>query len=147
MQDDVVLAHKTLRRWSIVAAVLLGAAGLTLIGLLHSQLRQLEDKDLPEQNRKAVAQRVVRLTRIVAALGSLGFITVGFRLWGLGRRVNQSGRFPPPGMKVVRDTPVRTGPKARTVANVAQLTAFLCAIVGTIGMWYLYRLAATILGD
>jgi len=42
---------------------------------------------------------------------------------------------------------VRTGARARTLANLSQVTALLCVVAGTVGMWYVYRLAAAVLGQ
>jgi hypothetical protein len=48
-------------------------------------------------------------------------------------------------MKVIKDTRVRTGAKARALANLAQAAALLCVVAGTVGMWYLHRLAVALL--
>lgn len=139
---EIVPADKRLRRWAILVAVLLTAAGLVVIGVLHGQLQEL-DKQAAE-NLQAAKETAIRLTAIVAWVGGLGFVGMGAWFWWLGRHINRADRFPPPGMKVIKDTSVRTGSKARTLANLAQLAALLCVVVGTIGMWYLYQLAVTV---
>ena len=141
VEREIVPADKRLRRWTILTAVLLTAAGLVVIGLLHGQLQAIEKQ--AAENLPAAKETAICLTTILAWSGGLGFVGMGAWLWWLGRRINRADRFPPPGMKVIKDTPVRTGVKARRLANLAQLTALLCVVVGTVGMWYLYALAVT----
>ena len=153
-QHEIVPADRRLRTWTILAAVLLCLAGLVVIGVLHNQLQAIEKppirRDMEMLHRweaehlQVAKERAIRLTAIVAWIGGLGFVGTGAWFWWLGRRINRADRFPPPGMKVIKDTPVRSGPGARRLANLAQLTALLCVVVGTIGMWYLYQLAVTV---
>ncbi len=140
---EVVLADKRLRMWVILAGVVLVAAGFAALGVLQGQLRAIEQQT--EENLQAAKQKMIRLTATVAWIGGLGFVGMGAWFWRLGRRIHRAGRFPPPGMKVIKDTPVRAGAKARTLAMVAQVAALLLAVVGTGAMWYLYQMAVTIL--
>ncbi len=140
---EIVLADKKLRVWAILAAVVLVVAGFAAIGVLQGQLRVIEQQ--PEENLQAAKQKMIRLTATVAWIGGLGFVGMGAWFWRLGRRIHRAGRFPPPGMKVIKDTPVRAGAKARTLARLAQVAALFCTVVGTGAMWYLYQMAAAIL--
>jgi len=143
MQDEIVPADKRQRRQVIVAMVVLGAVGLAVLFGLERQIDQIQamaEKDLP-----AAAARMTRLVAILSIAGGIGFVGAGAWFWRLGRRIRQSGCFPPPGMRVIKDTPMCTGAKARTRAHVAQAAALGCVIVGTLGMWYLYHVAASVL--
>ena len=93
----------------------------------------------------AAEEKVLRLATIILWIGGLSLVGMGGWFWRLGRRINLADRFPPPGMKVIKDTRVRTGPKARALANLAQAAALLCVVAGTVGMWYLYRFAVALL--
>lgn len=143
-QPETVVADKQLRHRAILAAVLISLPGLAVIGLLDRRLDRIEE--LAAEDLPAAKDQVIRLTAVLAWTGGVGFVGTAAWLWRLGRRINLSGRFPPPGMKVVKNTTVRTGHKARTLANLAQLAALLCAVAGTVGMWYLYRLAVDAAG-
>lgn len=143
MEDQIVPADKKLRKLVLVAAVLVAAVGLPVLAVLHGYLREIENQ--AQRNPQAAVQKAICLTAIVAWVGGLGFVGAGLRLFRLGRRINRADRFPPPGMKVIKNTPVRTGAKARALANLAQVAALLCVVVGTVGMCYLYRLAVTVL--
>ncbi len=142
-EPEIVSADKRLRRWTIVATVLLSAVALAVVTVLDRQFGEVEK--LAGDNLDLAIEKMLRLTAIVAWIGGFGFAGSAFWLWRLSRRIGLSGRFPPPGMKVVADTPVKTGSKARSIANLARMTAIMCLLVGTVGMWYLYDLAVAAL--
>jgi hypothetical protein len=49
---------------------------------------------------------------VAAFVFMLPLAGAALHLWSLGARVVRAARFPPPGLAVVRDTPVLTGEKA-----------------------------------
>ena len=142
-QPEIIPADTRLRARAIVLAVALTVVGIIAMVLLKVQLRGIEE--LAEDDLPAAFEKALRLTTAIAWIAGLSFVGMGLWLWRLGRRINRADRFPPPGAKVIKDTPVRTGPAARRVADLAQLAAFSCIVVGTVGMWYFYGLAVTML--
>jgi hypothetical protein len=141
--DQFVPADKRLRWAAVLAALLLVAGGAAGLGMLHRSLagiEKLQGKDL-----QAAIDRAVRLTTIVAWVGGLSFVGCGLWLFRLGHRINRFGRYPPPGTKVIRNTPIRTDAAARRIANLALLGSVVFTTVGTLGMWHLYRLAVDVL--
>ncbi len=145
MENEIVPADKNHRRLALVTAALLTILGLVALGILHGHLGKIEE--LAKDNPRAAGEKVLRLAATVLWVGGLGLVGMGAWFWRLGRRINLAGRYPPPGMKVVKQTRVRTGARARTLANLSQVTALLCVVAGTVGMWYVYRLAAAVLGQ
>lgn len=143
MEHEIVPADKRQRRLTIVAVVLLFLGGLVGLAGLRWHLGRLEQ--LVEEHPRQAVEKALRLVGVFAWVGGLSFLGAGAWLWRLGRRINRAGRFPPPGMKVVRDTRVRTAAGARTVASLAEVAALVCVVAGTLGMWYVYRLAVTLL--
>jgi len=144
MSTEIVPADRNHRRLVLLATLLLSIGGFVLLAVLNGQIRGIKaaaQEDLPE-----AVDRMLRLTAIIAWVGGLAFVGAAVWLWRLGQRVRRSGRYPPEGMKVIRDTPVRTGSDAQSVANVATMAAIMCLMLGTGGMWYLYDLAAAALG-
>jgi len=138
-EDQFVAADRRLRRAVVVAAVVLVAAGVAGMWMLGSSLRGIEK--LEGDRLQAAVDRAVRVTAIVAWVGGLSFVGCGLWLFRLGHRINRFDRYPPPGTRVIRDTRVRSGAAARTVANAMLLASLLSTAAGTFGMWYLYRLA------
>ena len=146
MEYEIVPADKKHRSLARITAVLLTILGLLALGLLYGHLGKIEKR--AEENPRAAEeaeQQVLRLAATALWVGGLSLVGMGAWFWRLGRRINRAGRFPPPGMKVIRDTRVRTGAEARTLANLAQAATLLCIVAGTVGMWYFYRLAAAVL--
>ena len=145
MQDRIILADKRHRRLAALAAVLVTVVGLLAMGILYAHLGKIEK--LAEEDPRAAEEKVLFLGAIVFWAGGLSLVGMGGWFWWLGRRINLGGRFPPPGMKVIKDTRVRMGAQARALANLAQVAALLCVVAGTVGVWYLQRLAVAVLRD
>ena len=145
MKDEIIPADKKYRRLALVTAVLLTVLGLLALGMLHAYLGEV--KKLAKEDLREAEEKMFRLVKIVLWVGGLSLVGMGGWFWRLGRRINLAGRFPVPGMKVVKDTRVRTGSEARALANLAQAVTLLCVVAGTVGMWYVYRLAAAVLGQ
>jgi hypothetical protein len=143
MEDEIIPGDKRHRRLTLVTALLLTFLGLLALGILCGYLGEIQR--LAGEDLRAAEEKALRLTAIVLWVGGLGLVGMGAWFWRLGRRINLADRFPPPGMKVIKDTRVRTGAKARALANLAQAAALLCVVAGTVGMWYLHRLAVALL--
>jgi hypothetical protein len=107
----------------VVGGTLVGAL---LIWALSGRQSQLEI--WVEQNRS---------TRLPMAIGAVALLSVGPVLgfavyfWSLGQRVIHAQRYPPPGLRVVHDTPVVVGDLA---VRRGQWIRTLAALVGMAGL-------------
>jgi hypothetical protein len=138
-EPEVVPADRRARWVAMAAALLMASAVLAVLSMLRAEFRRIDAlavEDLP-----AAVDRMLRITAVVAWLGGAGFVGMAAWLVVLARRIHREGRFPPRGTKVIKDTPVRTGPAAARIAAVALAGAVFCLVMGTLGMWYLYQLA------
>jgi hypothetical protein len=86
----------------------------------------------PDEVRLTLAI-TLRCSGLAAGVIGAGF---GLYLFALGRRAVRAERFPPPGVAVIRDTPVLTGVQARrrgafiqTIATVLVILACALAVV------------------
>jgi hypothetical protein len=61
-------------------------------------------------------------------------------LWHFGRRIRRAERYPPPGFRVMRDTPVATGEAARRHGSRVQILAVLIAVAAVLSAVSLWRL-------
>ncbi len=141
---EIVPADARQRRLALLATVVIAAAGAVVLWWLDHRLEDI--RRLAEQNLPAATEEALRLVGAVVLCVGASFVGLGLWLFRLGVLINRAGRFPPPGTKVVRDTVVRTGVQARALANAALLASLLSVLAGTAGMWYVYRLARTLLG-
>jgi hypothetical protein len=131
-QTERIPADHQLRRRSILLVVLAVVVGAVLLWVLHIRLERIQQT--AEQDLVAAADGALRLVQICAWCGGLGFVGIGLWFGRLGWQIHASGQYPPPGMKVIKDTPLRTGPSAA-----------ISLAAGTLGMAYLYHCAAAVL--
>jgi hypothetical protein len=95
------------------------------------------------------AQARARLTSsFVALAAAIALPVVAFAgyLWWLGARTVHAERFPPPGVRVVRDTVVVQGADARRWGRLAQVLAAVLTAAVVMLVVFLWRLL-TLLGS
>jgi hypothetical protein len=127
-------------------ALLLLAAG-TLVGALLIvgwERYKIPLRDWLESEPGELAHRA-RLGFLLLAMAlSAPVLAFAARLWRLGARVLRARQFPPPGYRVIRDTPVISGPAAVSRGRVFKALA-LCLGVAAVLMWLLlWRLVRTL---
>ncbi len=118
---DIQRADPAARR---TALILLGCATLAGAALMigANQLRPRFEAWLEHYGSR------VGLTLVGIAIITLGpLLGFAWYLWSLGRRTVRAGRYPPPGLRVTRDTPVLTGQAARRRGRLAYFFAGLLA--------------------
>ena len=128
-------ADSTARRQAVLA-VIFGAAvgGLLIAGFDHFRepFREWLLSDPAEMPRRA------RLAMFGSAfVVSAPLIAFAVYLWLLGARVLRAQKFPPPGARVIRDTPVIGGPAAVTRGQLIQVLA-LCLGLGAALLWLFF---------
>lgn len=77
----------------------------------------------PERFAESPWLLVVMLVMLLVPVAACGAYT-----WRMGRRVVKAERFPAPGLKVVRDTPVQTGQQARVTGYMMMFLASLMVV-------------------
>ncbi len=136
---EVIPANK---RWRFLV---LGAAGLLLLaslGALWALGRTMNrlDQLAPEQLRQSIL-RLQEIVAGIACLGGAGFLGAAGWLFRLGWKINRTGQYPPPGMRVLWTTRVCKEQAALLRANIALFGSVLLGAIGTVGMVWLYQLA------
>ena len=129
MTSTIVPADKGLRRRLLVAlaivSVLAGVGLAYIIDSVHAVAR------LAEADPAAAWRTLRRLSWWLGiALAASGGLFLAY-LTVLAARIIRSDRFPPSGMRVVRDTRLRTGRPARWIAALLMLlgvVVMVCAI-------------------
>ena len=91
-----------------------------------------------------VSQRL-QLTLVFGGVALLlPLLIAAASLWRLGVRTIRSGQFPPPNIKVVRDTPVAQGGAATWRGRALQMLAIALALAALLLCLLLWRMAAMI---
>lgn len=137
---EIERADPRARRLAVALVVIGAAIGSAAFWLVDSRLPILRAWVIEDPGQ---AQNRVRLIAfgISAAVAIPTLVFAGY-FWRLGGRVIRSNRFPPPGMRVVRDTVVWQGDGARRRGRMLQALALaLTFIVGGI-VALLWRLAS-----
>lgn len=119
--SEVQKADPTLRRRAILVAVFGAAIGALLIagfGHFRGSLHEWLVSDPAE-----TAFRAKLVICAAAFLLAAPLIAFAVYLWLLGVRVVRAQQFPPPGLRVVRDTPVVAGHGAVTRGQAMQVVA------------------------
>jgi hypothetical protein len=100
---------------------LIGVALLVVTGWLRPEFEAWLKRD------------VSRLTFVAAAvtiLTTAPLLGLAAYLWHLGRRILHVDRYPPPGLRFIREAPVVTGPAARRRGRLIQGFAVVLGLAG-----------------
>ncbi len=81
------------------------------------------------------------------AILAIILITIGIHLIQVAREIQQSNRFPAPGMRVMHDTWVMRGSQARLLSYLFMVIAVVLIIGGGIIPFYFYRLLSQLLAS
>jgi hypothetical protein len=100
---------------------------------------------LTRENPDLAAKKAMFLLKWWMGLGSLPILGLAVYQILLARRVLKSGQFPPPGMKVVRDTKIRTGGKAKKVAISLMVLSSVIIVITVFLVYWPYALEKRLL--
>ena len=131
-RPSVQPADPARRRIILAALILINTAGAGIIWLVTRYIDRLIDFTGME--------RITLIICLAMILVSLGTLPTALYLFTVGRRIRQAERFPPPGMAVIRNTAVITGPPARRRGTILVVLAVILVIVAA----YLFAYALTI---
>lgn len=125
MDDNqiIIKADKKYRKRILLVALILVIIGFFLIQYLQTLSNKLST--LAEKFPERVIREAVNSFKViffVMFLLSLGFCIYLYRL---GTSILKSGQFPLPGMKVIKDTKLETGEKAKSKGRLLQIMSVL----------------------
>jgi Na+/phosphate symporter len=125
--SEVQKADPEARRKALLLIVF-GAAigGLLIAGFMHFG-ELLRDWILSDPAETAFRARLAIC--LMVALLALPLVGLAVYVWLIGARVLRTQRFPPPGLRVLHDTPVVSGSAAVTRGHAIQIVA-VCLGVG-----------------
>jgi hypothetical protein len=122
--------------WLLIAGTLVGVLLILGFGRYSRSLRTWIKAD-PAAAADRLTLALVGLSIVLSAPA----IAFAVYLWALGGRVLRAEEFPPPGYRVIRDTPVVGGQGARVRGYAFRILA-ACLVVTTLLLWLmLWRLA------
>jgi hypothetical protein len=137
---DVRRADAAFQRFAIAVLVVGTCVGVVLIGIADRYRGVLADWVRADAGQST--QRIGLIFGVFAVLLVAPLVAMAAYLSSLGRRTVLSGEYPPPGSRVIRDTPIARGSEAFSRGRVLQgVAVFPCAAAVVIGL-LLWRLAS-----
>jgi len=112
--DEIIPADKGLRNKTIILVI-----GIVLIAMILGPYLSGYLADLRQEGgvRPELAYpKMISMMKWVLGSAALGIILTGVYLLVIAFRALKAGRYPPPGMKVIKDTRVKTGRQAKIMA-------------------------------
>lgn len=135
---DIQRADPAARRKAIIIIIVSGIVGSLLILAFESYQARLYDWILSDHGRSA--HRLKILIILAAAFGAIPLFSLSIYLWSLGCKVSNSQRFPLPGQRVIRDTPILDGQATMTRVRVLKTLAVLLAGAGVMLCFVFWRI-------
>ncbi len=128
LEASLIPADKVYRKKVIFVYVILGSIGVAVIGWGLPWMQ----KFLQTLGREEALQ----FMKVVLVMVFLSVIPVALYLFSFGRKVSAAERFPPPGTKVIRDTVVLEGEKAKQRGRLIVVFSLVLALFGLFGALY-----------
>ena len=142
--SDIRRADPAYRRQIIIVLIVgVFVGALAIVGVEHFQSR-LRDWILSDPG--ALPQRVKALVLVLGVFLVAPLLVFGVYCWSLGRRVLRAREFPPPGVRVIRDTVLITGERAAFRGRLLKVLALAFGIASVVLGLLLWRLALLMSG-
>jgi hypothetical protein len=138
--NDIRRADPSARRHVVLMIVVGGLVGALVLVAFERYRIPLSDWALSEPSATAV--RVKWVSLFLGTLVSAPLLAFAVYLWSFGARVLRAREFPPPGYRVIRDTPVITGEVAVSRGRLLKALALSCGIASVVLGLLLWRLAS-----
>jgi len=136
---DIRKADAQARRRAVLLIFAAAFIGSLLILVFEHFRIPLEDWLLADPELSG--ERARRLLLALAGLLQLPALGFALYLWTLGKRICRAQEFPPPGLAVIRDTPVVTGTAAMARGRQLKLLAFGLVVASAVFGLLLWQLA------
>jgi heme/copper-type cytochrome/quinol oxidase subunit 2 len=113
MSEDTVQADKEFRKKIILFLIIVTLAIMVAEPYLRDYLDQIEQQSQKEP--EMAFYKIMVVLKFLMGSVFLLLLGMGIYLILLARRISRSHQYPPPGMKVIRDTRIRTGAEAKSI--------------------------------
>jgi len=135
MTEHIIPVDKKLRKQTLIGLLLLILIGAFLIQAILAHFEEIKslaitNPDLSVLKVKEFVCWVIILNAILSLAFCVYFVSIAIRIL-------KSKRYPPPGMRVIKDTRLQTGKKAKAMA-IVQIIMAVFAILTNAVPWYLY---------
>jgi len=125
------------------AAVAIVGGG-TIVGVILITVARRFRPEFEAWLKEDLSDRLIFVVVTMTILTTGPLLGLAAYVWHLGRRVLRAERYPPPGLRVIHDTPVVTGPAARRRGRWLQLYAVVLGLAALLLVFFIWRLFAAL---
>jgi cytochrome bd-type quinol oxidase subunit 2 len=143
MDTDVIPADKALRKKVILFLIIVVLTSLVLEPHFKAYMDQLSQ--LSKEDPDLALEKTMLLLKWSLRVVFVALVGMGAYLILLARRTLRSDQYPPPGMRVIRDTRLRTGNQAKKAAISLIVLAALFIAVAFFFLCWPYAFEKTLL--
>lgn len=137
-KEEIVKADKALRIKFIIMTIVMAALAMALIMYAESYRENMEV--LAETSSEEAIEKLLILVYIISVTMTAMILYVGYYLLTLFIRIYKQERIPPENMKVIRDTRIIRGKKAKNRAVIGFILSLIIIICGCLIPWFTYTL-------
>jgi membrane protein implicated in regulation of membrane protease activity len=142
MNQDIVPADKNLRKKFFIFLGLSVIAVLIIVPYFNEYLEEI--KQVFKENPEVAFKKSMFVLKATLSFVSLLLVMTGIYLIVLARRTLKSGQYPPPGMRVIRDTRLRTGTQAKGAGISFIVLSCIFVIVACFFIYWPYAFEKTV---
>lgn len=143
MDSDFIPADKALRKKVILFLLIVILAFLVLEPHFEAYIHQIDQ--LSKKDPELALEKTMLLLKWSMRVVFLSLVGMGVYLILLARRTLRSGQYPPPGVRVIRDTKLRAGNQAKRAAISLIVLASFLIVVAFFFLYWPYAFEKTIL--
>jgi hypothetical protein len=92
----------------------------------------------------SMQQRARLILALLGVLAAAPLVAFAIYLWSFGAKIIRAQEFPPPGLRVVRDTPVVAGARAVLRGKILKAVAIGCGCIAVVVGCVLWQLGAAL---
>jgi cytochrome bd-type quinol oxidase subunit 2 len=138
MRQTIIPADKKLRKKIILFLVLIAVALILSESYFKGYLERIEEES--QKNPDLAFRKILFLFKLCVGVVSLLLVGMGGYLILLARRISKSGQYPPPGMKVIRETRIRTGDEAKSIRTLMVVSSVILIVFGFLFLYFPWAL-------
>jgi MFS family permease len=112
--DEIIPADKGLRKKTIILIIGIVLVAMVVGPYVNGYLADLRQEGV--ERPELAHSKMITLMKWVLGSAALLITLTGVYLLVIAFRALKAGRYPPPGMKVIKDTRVKTGRQAKIMA-------------------------------
>jgi hypothetical protein len=136
--EEIVYADKDYRKKIIIGFILVALATAVVLHYSNAHIDSLILEKNIDNQFKSIEDAFSYILFLRGVI-TIGYAIIGIYCVSIGYKTLKSNRFPPRGMKVIRDTKIKGGSSAKAIAYGMFVCGFLLITLSNIAFWYMHK--------